>query len=444
MIFGNVGLVLNLPLTSSPKYATITVEHRLITKNGHIQGRGRTPIEKNVNSAKQTVLVSDENGTQVGLTYPKRAAGLVKKGRARYVNDREIRLDVSDVTIITEETKMDNNNIITQNEDRGLPYTMLYFNTREWHFNKECKDNTGSRSFMTGPDGALTEAFTIGNWSWNWTEICSKQLILAKNTPHMFTFWLNGGENDRNNEVCRFEVIFNNDHENRYTYNLNRSFIQPVKRLNGWELYEIPFITGDNEYTELRFVAQYAYMTVMAAKDKFEYAEFPDTADEFADERPQRHNIVFQDGWPTDKWYSTKNLRAQREQREQRVQQNGEQPAYRDLSGAMTGMTSAFNGLSGALDVVNCTLEGVPQMVEGSIKSACDMLRRKITETAVRVGANDPDELAETVCEEFNDRLSNAINDNISAMTDEVNDLLGDIQGTLEDLRDMTEELSED
>lgn len=399
-------------------------------------------MEKNGNSAKQTVRVFNSDGEEIGFTYPKRAAGLVKKGRARYVNDREIHLNASDVTIITEEIKMDNNNIITQNEDRTQPYTMLYFNAREWRFNKDCKDNTGTRSFMTGPDGALTEAFTIGNWTWNWTEICSKQLTLAKNTPHMFTFWLNGGENDRNNEVCRFEVIFNNDYENRYTYNLNRSFIQPVKRLNGWELYEIPFITGDNEYTELRFVAQYAFMTVMAAKDKFEYAEFPDTVDEFADERPQRHNIVFQDGWPADKWYGTKNLRAKREQREQHG--NNEQSGNRDLSGAMTGVSSAFAGMSGALAAVNGTLEGVPQMVEGSIKSACDMLRRKITETVVQCGANNADEIAEAVCEEFNDRLGDAISDNLDAMTDQVNDLLGDIQSTLEDIRDTVEELDED
>lgn len=412
----------------------------------HSYGRGRTPIEKNVDSAKQTVRVLNEDGEEIGLTYPKRAAGLVKKGRARYVNDRTIHLNASDVTKFTEETKMDNNNIITQNTDRTQPYTMLYFNAREWHFNKDCKDNTGSRSFMTGPDGALTEAFTIGNWSWNWTEICTKQLTLAKNTPHMFTFWLNGGENDKYNEICRFEVIFNNDHENRYTYNLNRNFIQPVKRLNGWELYEIPFTTGDNEYTELRFVAQYAYMTVMAAKDKFEYAGIPDTVDEFADERPQRHNIVFQDGWPTNNWYSTKNLRAGREQREQRERQNGggQQPDNRDISGKMTGMTNAFHGMSEAMDVVNATLSAVPQMVEGSIKSACDMLRRKITETAVQVGANDPDELAETVCEEFNDRLSSAINDNIESMTDQVNDMLGNILDTLEELRDTVEELDEE
>lgn len=410
---------------------------------GALLNKGVAPIEKNGSAAKQTVRVLNGDGEKIGLTYPRRAAGLVKKGRARYVNDLCICLNnASDVTKFTEETKMDNNNIITQNEGRTQPYVMLYFNAREWRFNKDCKDNTGSRSFMTGPDGALNEAFTIGNWSWNWTEICTKQLTLAKNTPHMFTFWLNGGENDKYNEVCRFEVIFNNDYENRYTYNLNRNFIQPVKRLNGWELYEIPFTTGDNEYTELRFVAQYAYMTVMAAKDKFEYAEIPDTADEFADERPQRHNIVFQDGWPTNNWYSTKNLRAGREQRER--QNGGQQPDNRDISGKMTGMTNAFHGMSEAMDAVNGTLSGVPQMVEGSIRSACDMLRRRITETAVQVGANNADEIAEAVCEEFSDRLGDVINSNIEAMTDQVNDLLGNITDTLEEIRDTVEELDED
>lgn len=415
----------------------------------NINGKGTTPITKNGNSAKQTVRIFGSDGKELGLTYPKRAAGLVKKGRALYVNDCEIRLTVPDVTKITEETEMDNNNSITRNENGTSPYIMLRFDPREWRFNKDCKDNTGSRSFMEGPDGALTEAFTIGNWSWNWTEICSKQLTLAKNTPHMFTFWLNGGENDRSNEVCRFEVIFKNDNdyesrfsdwENRYTYNLNRSFITPVKRLNGWELYEIPFITGDNEYTELRFVAQYAYMTVMPAKDKLEYADLPDTVDEFADERPQRHNIVFQDGWPTDKWYSTKNLRAQREQRRNGVSR----PADRDLSGAMTGMASAFSGVSEAMNAVNGTLSGVPQMVEGCIKSACDMLRGKITESVVQCGADNPDEIAEAICEEFNDRMGDYINDSIDAMTDQVNDLLENVQETLEDIRDTVEELGDE
>lgn len=276
-------------------------------------GKGRTPIEKNASpEEKRTVRVISADGETVGFTYPKRARGLVKKGRAQFVNDFEIRMNVSDENDISEEHTMefDNNNTV---QNAQPPVTRLYFSAREWGFNKDCPNNVGCRSFMQGPDGVVAEAFMIGDWGWNWTEITSKTLILQKNTLHTFVFWLNGGENDCNDETCRFEVIFNNDYENRYTYNLNRSYIRPLRKINGWELYEIPFMTADNEYTQLRFVAQRAYMTVLAAKDPEAYAGLPDVPDEFEGERPQRHNIVFDDGFPIDEWYSTKNLRAARE-----------------------------------------------------------------------------------------------------------------------------------
>ncbi|MBQ2663031.1 MAG: hypothetical protein IJG16_02675 [Clostridia bacterium] len=38
----------------------------------------------------KNVSVIDENGIAQGSTYPKRAAGLVKKGRARWIDDRTI------------------------------------------------------------------------------------------------------------------------------------------------------------------------------------------------------------------------------------------------------------------------------------------------------------------------------------------------------------------
>lgn len=268
-------------------------------------------MTKNDAQAKQTIRIFTADGEQIGTTYPKRAKGLVAKGRARYVNGSDICLIVSEVTDITEEPKMDNN--ITTNATAAQATEIvnkLYFSAREWHFNPDCEGNVGNRSFMQGPDGIINEAFMIGNWGWNWTEIVSGQLTLPKDTLHTFTFWLNGGENDRNNEVCRFEVVFNNDYENRYTYNLNRNFIKPLKKVNGWELYEIPFRTGNNEYTQLRFVAQGAYMTVLAAKDVPEYAELPDTIDPYEEYRPQRHNIVFNDGWPNNTWYSTQRLEA--------------------------------------------------------------------------------------------------------------------------------------
>lgn len=363
----------------------------LIIKNGMSYRKGMTPIAKNeFSEGKKTVRVFSADGKQVGLTYPKRARGLVSKGRARYVNDCDIRLDVSDVTYITEDNKMDNNNInslnglnsaempkmpeipkvpetaklpdmpeipkvpeaaklpdmpeipkvpevarvpdipevqrvpgipeipkvpnVTDRSDAAprmerQPVNKLFFNPRDWVFNKECKKNVGSRSFMQGPDGDLAEAFTLGNWGYDWTEIISRSYIFPKNTLHTFTFWLNGGENDQNDEVCRLEIIFNNDYESRLTYNLNRNFIKPVKKLNGWELYVIPFMTVGNEYTQLKFIAQRAYMTVMASKDAEVYANIPDKPDEFEEYRPQRHNIVFSDGFPTNTWYATKKLR---------------------------------------------------------------------------------------------------------------------------------------
>lgn len=276
---------------------------------------GRIPIAKNTDSeGKKTVRVFDGEGNQIGLTYPKRAAGLVKKGRAYYVNDFIIRLNMSDAMLPdsrqkSEVMKMDNRIIIdSTNKETENQVLKLYFEPRKWSFNKACANNVGSRSFMAGPDGVLAEGYMLGDWGYNWTEIVSETLLLPKRTDCSFTFWLNGGENDRNDEVCRFEVVFNNDYEQRLTYNLNRNYIRPVKKLNGWELYEIPFQTQDNEYTQLRFAAQKAYMTVLSAKDASAYEGMTGSEDPFAEERPQRHNIVFDDGYPANKWYGTKNL----------------------------------------------------------------------------------------------------------------------------------------
>ncbi len=277
---------------------------------------GRIPIAKNTDSEqRKTVRILDGEGNQIGFTYPKRAAGLVKKGRAYYVNDFIIHLTMSDAMLPdniqkSEVLKMDQSiTIETANKETENQVVKLYFDPRKWSFNKTCKDNVGNRSFITGPDGVLAEGYMIGDWSNRWTEIVSETLLLPKNADCSFTFWLNGGENDRNDEVCRFDIIFNNNHEQRFSYNLNRNYIRPVKKLNGWELYEIPFRTENNEYTELRFVAQKAYMTVLAAKDVSFYKDVKDHPDPFEAERPQRHNIIFSDGFPANSWYSTRSLK---------------------------------------------------------------------------------------------------------------------------------------
>lgn len=385
-------------------------------------------MTKNDAQAKQTVRVFSADGEEIGSTYPKRARGLVKQGRARYVNDSDIRLIVSDVTQITEETKMDNINTNTPASIQTEPVNRLYFSAREWSFNKDCNKNVGNRSFMQGPDGVISEAYMIGDWGWNWTEIVSKTLILPKNTLHTFTFWLNGGENDRNNEVCRFEVVFNNDYEGRYTYNLNRNFIKPLKKVNGWELYEIPFRTGDNEYTQLKFVAQAAYMTVMTAKDASEYANIPDSVDPYEEYRPQRHNIVFSDGWPNNTWYSTQKMEASYGADTGKSSSKGS-PNVGFQQNVVNAYQQSFG--NSPMDDIAASIAGVYSGINALNEFDFVEFREQLKSALAgnpHLSPEDVEELIESAMESTEDSISEAI-ENLTDALEELNDSLEDMQG---------------
>lgn len=271
-----------------------------------------------------TVTVLDSNGTAIGKTYPKRAKGLIKKGRAQLVSDNEIRLDkVCPTYENTEEIKMDNN--VNSTNTTAMTETVLhedkylFFNPQAWHRDPDV-GGAVERFFVTSPfSGELVEIYSISGWlDGNLSGITSGLLALEKNTKYHFLFWLNGGENDKRNETCQCQIMFSNsnirvdrsDWDNKMTFNLNRAYIKPVKQYMGWRLYDISFTTPDKEYTQICLVARNAPTAIMAA-EKPECYTMEDVVDEFAERRPQRHNIVFDDGWPTDTWYSTINLREQ-------------------------------------------------------------------------------------------------------------------------------------
>lgn len=89
----------------------------------------------------KNITVTDENGNKVGSTYPKRALGLVKKDRARWINADTICLCARDM----EETTMANNfyeifdNQITKmqeqirddNSETAMPVRMQILRTME-------------------------------------------------------------------------------------------------------------------------------------------------------------------------------------------------------------------------------------------------------------------------------------------------------------------------
>lgn len=277
----------------------------------------------------KNVTVTDENGTYVGTTYPKRAKGLVKNGRALFLDDCTIRLSGK-----TEPS----DDKINQSEVKQMNY--IYFNPREWsyeqtQYNTQYNNGNGfcqpgfhsqasvERCYINDFDGGLIESLMFGGWDEAYTKVTTGHFSFLPDTEYCFVFWLNGGENDRNNEICQLQISYSGNPGDCCTYKLNRNYIKPLLHKQGWELYSIPFVTPASEQptvdTRFSFVAGNAPMAIKPAKDPTFYKEWEDEPDEFAQWRPQRHNLVFEDGWPDitmyggDK-YSTEVLRSRKRQ----------------------------------------------------------------------------------------------------------------------------------
>ena len=74
---------------------------------------------------KKTVIVIDEQGNKLESTYPKRAKGLIKNGRARVVDENTICLVDLPKHIILEENKMNNNNMNLE-ENKEVKIDLAY------------------------------------------------------------------------------------------------------------------------------------------------------------------------------------------------------------------------------------------------------------------------------------------------------------------------------
>lgn len=263
----------------------------------------------------KNVTVTDEKGKIIGTTYPKRARGLIKNGRALYVDDCTIRMSAKAEP--------------SDDKSEGKRMNYISLNLKDWSVCDTMSQRKGPQryfeggaecSFISDFDGELVESFTVGDWN-SYVEIMSVPYALIRDSEYRLVFWLNGGENDRGDEICQLRIMFSGTSGRCNTYKLNRSFIKPLLHYQGWELYSIPFRTpaagaemASTVDTRFSFAAGNAPMTVKPAKEPEAYADWEDMPDEFAGQRPQRHNIVFEDGWPSinmyggDK-YSTEALR---------------------------------------------------------------------------------------------------------------------------------------
>jgi len=84
-------------------------------------------------------------------------------------------------------------------------------------------------------------------------------------------------------------------------------------------------------------------MAVQPAKAPEEYADLEDVVDEFEELRPQRHNIVFEDGWPATGWYSTRELRKQREAELKKISGKASIESYKGAIGQL--INDIINGV---------------------------------------------------------------------------------------------------
>lgn len=152
----------------------------------------------------------------------------------------------------------------------------IYFNAREWSVCSDSAVSKAERTFVTDFESNLSEAYCIGDKTQNVTEIGTKQLILEKNTKYVFYFWTKIDRNIKNEAVCQLQIIYNGDFENKRVYVLSNNNIKPAKITDGWQLYAIPFITEDNEYTQLRFSSRYAVCSIIPGKEAKYYSALPD------------------------------------------------------------------------------------------------------------------------------------------------------------------------
>ena len=96
----------------------------------------------------KNIIVTDANGDIIGTTYPKRAKGLVKNGRACFAGSNTIRMSASDVSSET-------NNI---SEEKSMIY--ITFKGDEW------LRRDVDISYMSNVlDGSVTEALMLGSWN---------------------------------------------------------------------------------------------------------------------------------------------------------------------------------------------------------------------------------------------------------------------------------------
>lgn len=224
----------------------------------------------------KNTIVLDELGNEIGQTYAKRAKGLVKNGRAEFVDDCTIRMlhtvSPADTYFYVEDQDMSN---------------VINFNARDFKFDKSFQENKiGSRMFITDVFGESVEIYEIGDGSENGVRLYS-QMTLEKDTDYVFRFSMTRECEDEKDGVSQFlvvpfegETVTEDDMEEGYVFNLAKNQYKPVvcKNWNNMELklYEIPFHVGEVEKVCFYMVEKNSVARIIPGKEAAAYQNVQD------------------------------------------------------------------------------------------------------------------------------------------------------------------------
>lgn len=173
----------------------------------------------------------------------------------------------------------------------------LFFIPADWDIDTDAHSTVAALKAMPGYNHKRAQGWQLGDWGYNWSTI-SADFQLSAGEEYCLHFWLNGGENDRHDEVCELE-IFGDDWNARQTFALNRNHTSYVTYRNGWYLFSICFVAKD-DFVTMRFNAQRAVCSLLPASLTDIELAATEPADNIDETKPQRTNIVFRNGWPDE------------------------------------------------------------------------------------------------------------------------------------------------
>ena len=230
----------------------------------------------------KNVIVTDAKGNAIGSTYPKRARGLVKHGRAVYVDDCTIRLLHTTAP-----------SVVTKNDNKELFFmeNIIEFKAKDFRFGSQKK--YGGRMFITknGSNREVLELGTVDDWKRQGapgsrdhfgTYIFAKK-DLEPHTDYVFRIEVVSDGTLCDGSELRAAIFDVLDPDDKTGYPLAQSRFAPSvskKTADGGlvRVFELPYSTGDGAEYQINIFAYDCRVTLDAPAESEAYASLKDCA----------------------------------------------------------------------------------------------------------------------------------------------------------------------